>query len=153
MDFYKKYDKLSLKITFFLISLQIIHLYWMTTAIVLPKIFGGNFFPFPEIPVPLFVFIDYIEIPALISGIIFYSLNIYRKGKLFNKNLLFVIMLAVQILHIFWITDEVLYQNFVGHAAVVLPLYLAWTAILIDYLELPVMADLFYKIITKKKRI
>jgi hypothetical protein len=32
------------------------------------------------------------------------------------------------------------------------PLYIAWIAILIDYLEIPVMVDLFYKIIKGKKK-
>jgi hypothetical protein len=54
-------------------------------------------------------------------------------------------MLAVQVFHIFWLTDEVVYDVFSGSSAVEIPFYAAWIAILIDYLELPVIADLFCK--------
>jgi len=61
-------------------------------------------------------------------------------------------MLAVQVVHIFWITDEIVYDAFFETRLVEFPLYIAWIAILIDYLELPVMADLFYKIIKGEKK-
>lgn len=151
IDFYKKYENLNLRIAFFLISLQIIHLYWLTTDVVLLRIFGETFFPFPQIPPLLFAVIDYIEVPALISGVTFYAIRIYRKG-LFNRDTMFMVMLALQVFHIFWITDEVIYESLVGQAAIGLPVALSWIAILIDYLELPVMADLFSKVIRGKRR-
>lgn len=80
IDFYHRYETLGLKITFILISLQIIHLYWLTTDVVLQKIFGQSFFLVPKNLSPLFVVIDYIEIPALVSGIIFYIYSI-RSGE------------------------------------------------------------------------
>jgi hypothetical protein len=43
------------------------------------------------------------------------------------------------------------YDSFFNSSFVELPVILSWIAILIDYLELPVMADLFYKVIKKKK--
>jgi hypothetical protein len=61
-------------------------------------------------------------------------------------------MLAVQVVHIFWITDEIVYDTLFKTRLVEFPLYIAWIAILIDYLELPVMADLFYKIIKGEKK-
>ena len=50
------------------------------------------------------------------------------------------------------ITDEIVYDSFFNSSFVELPVVLSWIAILIDYLELPVMADLFYKVIKKKKK-
>jgi hypothetical protein len=44
------------------------------------------------------------------------------------------------------------YTSLFNFSFVEIPYVLSWIAILIDYLELPVMADLFYKIIKKKRR-
>jgi hypothetical protein len=152
VNFWYKYENLNLKITFILISLQLLHLYWLTTDVVLQRIYGESFLIFPKALLPVFVVIDYIEIPALISGMTFYSLSIYKHQKNSWKNSLFLAMLAVQVVHIFWITDEIVYDAFFETRLVEFPLYIAWIAILIDYLELPVMADLFYKIIKGEKK-
>jgi hypothetical protein len=152
INFWYRYENLNLKITFILISLQLLHLYWLTTDVVLQRIYGESNLIFPRVLLPAFVVIDYIEIPALISGITFYSLSIYKHQKDSWKNSLFLAMLAVQVVHIFWITDEVVYDAFFETRLVEFPLYIAWIAILIDYLELPVMADLFYKIIKGEKK-
>jgi len=152
VNFWYRYENLNLKITFILISLQLLHLYWLTTDVVLQRIYGESFLIFPKALLPVFVVIDYIEIPALISGMTFYSLSIYKHQKNSWKNSLFLAMLAVQVVHIFWITDEIVYDAFFETRLVEFPLYIAWIAILIDYLELPVMADLFYKIIKGKKK-
>jgi len=150
VDFYKRYEKLGLKITFILISLQILHLYWLTSDVVLLRALGESFFAFPQIPVPVLVAIDYLEIPALFSGLIFYGLRVYR-GKEPRRNLLLLVLLAVQVFHIFWITDEILYDVLFSTVPIVIPVYLAWTAIMIDYLEIPVILDLFYKVFRKKR--
>ena len=152
IDFYHRYETLGLKITFILISLQLLHLYWLTTDVVLQKIFGQSFFLVPKNLLPLFVVIDYIEIPALISGIIFYIYSIRSGEEDSKKSYLFLGLLGVQVIHIFWITDDVVYSSFFNSSFVQIPSLLAWIAILIDYLELPVMGDLFYKIIKKKRR-
>jgi hypothetical protein len=152
VNFWYRYENLNLKITFILISLQLLHLYWLTTDVVLQRIYGESFLIFPKAFLPVFVVIDYIEIPALISGITFYSLSIYKHQKDSWKNSLFLAMLAVQVVHIFWITDEIVYDTLFKTHLVEFPLYIAWIAILIDYLELPVMADLFYKIIKGEKK-
>ena len=152
VNFWYRYENLNLKITFILISLQLLHLYWLTTDVVLQRIYGESFLIFPKAFLPVFVVIDYIEIPALISGMTFYSLSIYKHQKQSWKNSLFLAMLAVQVVHIFWITDEIVYDTFFETRFVEFPLYIAWIAILIDYLELPVMADLFYKIIKGEKK-
>lgn len=151
INFYNRYENLNLKITFFLISLQILHLYWLTTAVVLQKIFGESFFLAPKSLLPLFIVIDYIEIPALISGLIYYAYSIRTNKSTAKKSYLFLGLLGVQVIHIFWITDEVVYVSLFYTNFVEIPYVLSWIAILIDYLELPVMVDLFYKIIKKKR--
>jgi len=152
INFYHRYENLNLKITFVLISLQILHLYWLTTDVVLQKIFGQSFFLVPKSLLPIFVVIDYIEIPALISGIIFYTYSIRNGEDSANKSYLFLGLLGVQVIHIFWITDQVVYNSLFKSSLVEIPYLLSWIAILIDYLELPVMADLFYKVVRKKRR-
>lgn len=148
--FWHRYENANLKIAFALISLQVIHLYWLTTDVVLQRIFGESFFVLQQIPLPLFIAIDYLEIPALFAGITFYALSVYKHKKNFRRNLLFLILLAIQIFHLFWITDEIVYDVLFGVVPIQIPVYLAWIAILIDYLELPVIGDLFYKVFRKK---
>jgi hypothetical protein len=104
----------------------------------------------PEL-LPLYIVVDYIEIPALVSGITFYLFSIFKHGAYARKNIIFLILLVIQIIHIFWITDEVLYESLLNNDLVKFPIYLAWIAILIDYLEIPVMIDLFYKVFKAKK--
>ena len=65
---------------------------------------------------------------------------------------MFLALLAVQIVHIYWITDDVVAKTFFQSKFLNLPVYVAWIAILIDYLEIPVIADLFYKIIKGEKK-
>jgi hypothetical protein len=152
--FWHRYESLNLKIAFVLISLQLIHLYWLTADVVVKRLTGESAFGLSQSG-PLFLFfivIDYIEIPALVAGLTYYALSIYKHEKTV-KNALLLAMLAVQVFHIFWITDEVVYDAFFGSAsAVEIPYYAAWVAILIDYLELPVIADLFYRTIVKGER-
>ena len=42
LNFWKKYENLNLKITFILISLQVLHLYWLTADVVLQRIAGQS---------------------------------------------------------------------------------------------------------------
>jgi hypothetical protein len=145
LDFWTKYESLNLKITFILISLQILHLYWLTADVVLQRIAGESYLGLPRILLPLFIIVDYVEIPALVSGITFYLFSIFKRRSHTRKNVVFLFLLAIQVVHIFWITDEVVYESLLDNDLVVFPVYAAWTAILIDYLEIPVMVDLFYK--------
>jgi hypothetical protein len=151
-----KYENLNLRLAFVLISLQLIHLYWLTADVVIQRITGESILAVQQ-GSPLFIFfiiIDYVEIPALISGITYYALNIYKDEKRSTKNALLLSMLALQVFHIFWITDEVVYDSFFGASSgsIEIPYYAAWIAILIDYLELPVIFDLFYRTIIKGER-
>jgi hypothetical protein len=145
-NFWERYENLNLKITFILISLQVLHLYWLTADVVLQRISGESYLGLPRVLLPLFIIVDYVEIPALVSGITFYSFSILirREGHSW-KNFVFLVLLAIQIVHISWITDEIVYESFFNNDLIKFPIYLAWIAILIDYLEIPVMIDLFYK--------
>lgn len=152
VNFWERYENLNLKITFILISLQVLHLYWLTADVVLQRISGESYLGLPRVLLPLFIIVDYVEIPALVSGITFYSFSILirREGQPW-KNFVFLVLLAIQIVHIFWITDEIVYESFFNNDLIKFPIYLAWIAILIDYLEIPVMIDLFYKTFKGKK--
>lgn len=151
INFYLRYQNLNLKISFLLISLQLLHLYWLTTDVVLYRITGTDYFVQASGFVLLFIIIDYIEIPALVSGITYYFFNlIYNKKEKRIKNIIFLILLAIQSIHIFWITDDIVYSTFVGADLIEIPEYFVWIAILIDYLELPVIYDLLKRIIKKE---
>jgi hypothetical protein len=145
LDFWTRYENLNLRITFILISLQILHLYWLTADVILQRISGQSYLGLPKELLPLFIVVDYIEIPALVSGITFYLFSIFKGEPNPRKDVIFLILLAIQIVHIFWITDEIVYESLLGNDLITIPLYLTWIAILIDYLEIPVMIDLFHK--------
>ena len=154
MNFYLRYQNINLKISFILISLQLLHLYWLTTDVVLYRLTGIDYFGELSDFILLFIIIDYIEIPALVSGLIYYLFTIiYDKKEKEKKikNTVLLILLAIQSIHIFWITDDVVYTTFVGSDLIHMPEYFAWIAILIDYLELPVIYDLLKRIIKKEK--
>ena len=154
INFYLRYQNISLKISFILISLQLLHLYWLTTDVVIYRLTGIDYFVGLSDFILLFIIIDYIEIPALVSGIIYYFFAIIfdknEKEKRI-KNTILLILLSIQSIHIFWITDEVVYSTFVGSDLIYMPEYFAWIAILIDYLELPVIYDLLKRIVRKEK--
>ncbi len=138
---YKRWYKIIAPLTALLFLSQIVHLYWMTTNIVFFKVFGHAFWDpsvFWNIVIAL---IDYFEIPAIISSTVFY-IHQYRQGvDLKWKSLLFLFLINSQWIHLFWITDEIIYEQFVGTSLVAIPIWLSWIAIFIDYLELPVMYD------------
>lgn len=137
-EFHNRWENLGLKVTFILVSLQIIHLFWLTTFVILNA---------PEltlhIPPLLFVFIDYIEIPALVSGVLFYSFALLARHE--KKDILFISLLVVQFIHILWITDAFIYMSFKFNQMT----WLAWIAVFIDYLELAVVYDLYKRIRSK----
>jgi hypothetical protein len=154
INFYLQYQNINLKISFVLISLQLLHLYWLTTDVVIYRLTGIDYFVGLSDFILLFIIIDYIEVPALVSGIIYYFFAlIYDKTEKAKrrKNIILLILLAIQSIHIFWITDDIVYSTFVGSDLISMPEYFAWIAILIDYLELPVIYDLLKRIIKKEK--
>lgn len=123
-----------------LFVLQLIHLYWLFAHVVLLRLVGTSYFNLSGIWNYIIIFVDYVEIPTLISVSLLY-INELRKGFSW-KPVWFLIFLNSQWLHIFWITDEfVIGQLTESVRSTLLPLWLAWVAIGIDYLELPVIFD------------
>lgn len=153
--FWHRYENLNLRVAFVLISLQLIHLYWLTADIVVKRIVQDESGGLSQTGLLflLFVVIDYIEIPALVAGLTYYGVSIYRRTEKRSRNALFFALLAVQAFHIFWITDEVVYETLIGSSsAVQLPYIASWVAIAVDYLELPVIGDLFYRTMVRGQR-
>lgn len=129
--------------TTLLFLLQVIHLYWLGTHVIAGKLLGYSFFNPSALWQYLIIVVDYTEVPALVSTSVLY---LYELRKKFSwKAVAFLVMLNSQWLHLFWITDEFVINQFAGRADSVLPAWLAWVAILIDYLELPVIVDTFIK--------
>ncbi len=149
-QWYEKHETFNLGFAAILFSLQLVHLYWLTTHIVFFRLFGQSYFN-PSGTINLIItLVDYTEIPALIATSIVY-LNKLRKHKTF-KSILFLILLNSQWLHLFWITDEIVADMFTGNGAlIVIPPLLAWIAILIDYLELPVIFETLKEFLGKIK--
>lgn len=143
---YERYYTLNVTVAAILFVLQLIHLYWLTTHVVFLKLFGISLFSPPPFWEIVIIFVDYTEIPALITTSLVY-INELRKKNNF-KSILFLIFIYSQFLHIFWITDEFVEARLTGGPeATILPLWLAWIAILIDYLELPVILETLKKAI------
>lgn len=146
--FWKWYEKnytLNLGVATGLFLLQIFHLVWLFGEVITTKLFGTPLFSLHGLPKVIIVLIDYTEIPALLSVSLIY-INELRKR--FNwKSIFYLFFLNTQWLHLFWITDEFVVKVFVHNEQVFMPLWLAWIAILIDYLELPVIYDTAKKFI------
>lgn len=146
---YERHYKLNLGLTTFLFALQVVHLYWLAADVIAGRILGYSFFDPSAFWQYLIIVVDYTEIPALISTSVLY---IYELQKKFSwKAVLFLIFLNTQWLHLFWITDEFVVNQFAGRPSTVLPTWLAWVAIMIDYLEVPVIIDTVAKFVRELK--
>jgi hypothetical protein len=148
---YQRHYLLNLSVTTVLFLLQIFHLYWLFTDVILFKLTGESYFGLSQIWGVISTVIDYSEIPALISTNILY-IHLIRQ-KFSYKYLWFLIALNIQWLHLFWITDEIVVDQF--STAVQLlhwSNFVAWIAILIDYLELPVMYDTAKRLLKEIKK-
>jgi len=139
-DWYERHYLLNITIAGGLFLLQIVHLAWLTSEVVVQRLLGISYFSTTPLVETMLVLVDYTEIPALIGVSLIYG-NELRTGWRW-MSVLFLLMLNSQWLHIFWITDEVVVEKLTGQGVgTVLPVWIAWAAILIDYLELPAMAD------------
>lgn len=160
---YERNRRLNISIAAGLFVLQLFHLYWLTVEVVLHQLFGltGFWLDMPWLNL-IITLVDYTEIPALLTTSLVY-INEYRRGGLPRearrakwgrlKPILYLIMLNSQWLHLFWITDEFVVDQLTGTASgSILPVWLAWIAIGIDYLELPVILDLFVKLFRDLKK-
>lgn len=138
IGWYEKHRRVHVAISAGLFATQIVHLVWLTGNAVFPRLFDIEFFSVEGFGQILIAVADYLEIPAIISTSLLYILDL-RKGFGW-KAVLMIFFINSQWLHLFWITDEVVIATLDG-AAQTWPVWLAWLAILIDYLELPVIYD------------
>ena len=65
--------------------------------------------------------------------------------------MLYVVLLNTQWVHMFWITDQVVVDTFAGHSLLAWNAVVAWVAILIDYLEVPVIVDTLRKVVKQRR--
>ncbi|MDP4000775.1 MAG: hypothetical protein Q8P83_00845 [bacterium] len=150
-NWYQNNYLLILSITTLLFFVQIFHLYWLFTDIIVFRLTGKSAFVFPSFWGALSTFLDYTEIPAIVSTSILYIH--FLREKFTTKNFLFLLFINIQWLHILWITDEIVVETFTGHNSfLVWSATVAWLAILIDYLELPIIYDTVKKTIIEIKR-
>jgi hypothetical protein len=138
LGWYEKHRRVHVAIAAGLFTTQIVHLIWLTGNAVTPRLFGFQFFDAGPVGQVLIAAVDYLEIPAIISASLLYILD-FRKGFAW-KPLLMLFFINSQWLHLFWITDEVVVTTLTDGVET-WPAWLAWIAILIDYLELPVIYD------------
>ncbi len=138
-DWYEKKYASVVYITTVLFLLQIVHLYWMTTDIVFVRLFGHAFWYPGKFWETVIALVDYTEIPAIIISSILY-ISHFRTGFKW-KSFLFLLLINSQWIHLFWITDEIIFAQFAGTAPIIMAPWLSWIAISIDYLEIPVMID------------
>lgn len=142
-SWYERHYNLILWGTTLLFFLQTVHLYWLGAHVIFHRILGYGLWDPSQLLQYLIIVVDYTEIPALITTS---ALYLYDLQKRFSwKAVLFLILLNSQWLHLFWITDEFVLNQFSSRPDTILPVWLAWVAIMIDYLEVPVMIDTFIK--------
>jgi hypothetical protein len=120
---------------------QAAHLIWLGLFVIAERLSGQPIWTPNDLAETWLIIFDYFEIPALIATSLLY-ISMIRKNEHVRRATLYLIFLNLQYLHIFWITDEFVADSFSGAMHhTILPAWLAWIAILIDYLELPVMYD------------
>jgi len=146
-QWYEKYYSIIAPLTAIVFLLQIVHLYWMTTDIVFFRLFGYPFWDPGQFWTTIIVLVDYTEIPAIISTSILYIHQYHQNTGKRWRSILFLFLINSQWIHLFWITDEIIYEQIVGTTLISMPIWLSWIAIVIDYLELPVIYDTIKKAI------
>jgi hypothetical protein len=142
-DWYERHYTLNVTIAALLFVLQLVHLYWLSADVVAQRLVDQSFFSPHGAFYYAILIVDYTEIPALLGVSLLY-VNELRKGFAWRP-VLFLLFLNSQWLHIFWITDEFVVGQFTAASGSTLPAWLAWVAIGIDYLELPVIYDTLKK--------
>ena len=153
-SWYQRHYLAVLVLTTAVFLIQLFHLYWLFTDVVLQRIFGHSFYPQGRVAHALaFLSLtaDYLEVPTLISASLLY-VNELRRGFSWRA-LAYLLMLNTQWIHIYWITDEVVVQSFAGPVAPQWNALLAWIAILIDFMEIPVIFDSLRRVWRERGRI
>lgn len=143
-SWYEERLHINIGVAAFLFSWQLIHLFWLTTDVIFKHLFSVAVLNLSGMWEYLIIAVDYTEIPAIIAVTLVY-LNELRKGKDAGKSVLFLLLLNSQWLHLFWVTDEFVISKLRETGDSILPLWLIWIAISIDYLELPVIYDTLKK--------
>ena len=147
-QWYEKTYTLNISIALGLFLLQIVHLIWLFGQVIWTKAFGTPLFELTGFWQWLIIVVDYTEIPALISvGLIYVN---ELRTRYSNLSAFYLAALSIQWVHLFWITDEFVVSSFAGVPSHI-PAWLAWIAILIDYLEVPVMLDTFRRFLKALK--
>jgi len=145
---YQRLYTLHLAVTAALFLVQLIHLTWLFTAVVLPRLQGEPPRSSTIASTLFYVLSDYAEIPALASATLLY---LYELGQQFRlQSLAYLLLVNTQWVHLLWITDEVVVYTLTQQQFLVWPELLAWAAILIDYLEVPVILDTLYKLYLRR---
>jgi hypothetical protein len=147
-SWYGRTYTLQITIATALFVLQIAHLIWLGGEVVAQRATGDSLFHVGGAARVVLVFVDWTEIPALISVSLVYLFELRERFSW--KSVAALVFLNSQYLHIFWITDELVVRDTVGSSA--LPSWLAWIAILIDYLEVPVIVDTLRKVVASLRR-
>jgi len=146
---YERHARLAVGVTLGLFLLQLVHLFWLTTDVVWFRVAGERLLSLDGFFEYLILLVDYTEIPALISTSLVY-VNDLRK-RFTWRSVMFLFFLNSQWLHIYWITDEFVVRASTGDASLI-DGWLAWVAIGIDYLELPVIIDLARRFLVSWRR-
>lgn len=136
-DWYNRHYLANLIVANVIFLLQIIHLYWLTGYVVY-KLFAVDILFIPDSS-PLYAIPDYLEIPTLVTVSLLY-INQLRQGFAWRP-IFYLFLLNTQYIHIFWITDELVVKAFTDESLVAWNSWVAWLAIAIDYLEIPVIID------------
>lgn len=145
---YQRHYLATLILTTAAFLLQIFHLYWLFSDVILERLTGRSYFIFPEAGMVVYVLADYLEIPALISASVLYVYEVRRGARL--RGLLYLVLLNTQWIHMLWITDEVVVRSLGQTSLISWNAALAWLAILIDYLEVPVIVDTLRKVYAER---
>ena len=143
-SWYERHYTVNVVLAAALFLLQIVHLVWLTVEPLWSRLFDEALFVV-ERPYswPLYL-VDYTEIPALVTVSLIY-VNELRK-RFSWTSILLLVFLNSQWLHIFWLTDEFVVSTSDAEETA-LPAWLAYVAISIDYLELPVMLDTVRRVV------
>lgn len=149
---YNSHLTLNLSVAAGLFILQLVHLTWLALHVIAFKAFGHSLWTPSPFWQNIIILVDYTEIPALFSTSLVYVNEIRKHGVKF-KPVWYLFSLAIQLVHMYWITDTFVLEKFTGRGSgVLLPEWLAWTAILIDYLEVPVIIETFRKLFASLKK-
>lgn len=147
---YERNYTLNLSIASFLFFWQVVHLAWLFTHVVWLKLFGWQLLHIDNFWETVIILVDYTEIPAIVSVGLIYVNELRQKFN--RRDFLYAVFLFSQVFHIFWITDEFVISSFAGKSLVGISSGLAWIAILIDYLEVPVMIDTLKRLMRRLKK-